>query len=395
MNPIIQRVVVGWAVALSLLTCKKKEAQKKEEITLEISGHVDEPEHKPLSTLIHLEHTVINEAKIQTEPVQRGKIATILTLSGEIVADPDRSAQITASLAGRIERIISLKEGKVVKRGEMLGMIRTPEAAKLGASFLTTSKKAAAARSNVERLEALNQMKLIPDQELITARAEAEALEADQHSAEEQLQTVGISPEKVGSLIPLFAPISGTIVARNAVLGQPVTPNESIATLVDLNEVWFVGRVFEKDLEKIRINAPAEIELNAYPRERFEGTIEYLEKRIDPSVRTIQARIRLTNRRDLLRIGLFGVAHVTLLEEGNRPRTLVIPRQAITDVGGSPVVFVQQPDGDFQLHSIVTGDEAAGKVEVISGLREGEMLVTNGVFLLKSAVLKGSMKEED
>ena len=94
-------------------------------------------------------------------------------------------------------------------------------------------------------------------------------------------------------------------------------------------------------------------------------------------------------------MGLFGNAYVALDEAAGREPTLVVPRSALTEVGRKQVVFVQHPDGDFELHEVELGRAATGKVEVVSGLREGERVVDQGVFTLKSAVLKSTFAEEE
>ena len=111
--------------------------------------------------------------------------------------------------------------------------------------------------------------------------------------------------------------------------------------------------------------------------------------------RTVTARIKITNRGDLLRIGLFGTARVSTGEASARPPVLVIPRSAIIDVGGKPVCFVRHADGDFELHEVVIGEASVGKVEIVSGLREGEEVVVEGAFTLKSMVLKSTLAEDD
>ncbi len=194
---------------------------------------------------------------------------------------------------------------------------------------------------------------------------------------------------------PLVAPLAGTVVHRNAVVGQPVSPDQTIATIVDLTEVWFLARVFEQNLAKIRVGAPAEVFLNAYPNERFAGTVDYLARQIDPTARTVTARIRLVNRSDMLRLGLFGTARVDTGEPGKGPAAIVISRTAVTDIGGKAIVFVRQADGDFDIHEVVVGNGALGRIEIVSGLREGEQVVNEGVFSLKSAVLKGSLEEDE
>jgi cobalt-zinc-cadmium efflux system membrane fusion protein len=169
-----------------------------------------------------------------------------------------------------------------------------------------------------------------------------------------------------------------------------------LAIIADLNEVWFLARVFEDNLEQVRIGAPAEVRLNAYPRETFDGKIEYLGKQIDPTARTVVARIRLENRSELLRLGLFGTARIaSSSSEARSEPTLVVPRSAVTEVGKQSVVFVRQTDGDFDVHEVTVGQSALGKVQILSGVREREQVVVDGVFTLKSALLKSTFGEDE
>ena len=105
--------------------------------------------------------------------------------------------------------------------------------------------------------------------------------------------------------------------------------------------------------------------------------------------------MRLTNRQDRLRIGLFGTARISAGEPRRAAPSLVIPRGAVTEIGGKTVVFVRQADDDFEVHEIVVGQGALGKVEVLSGLREGELVVEDGAFTLKSLVLKSTIAEDE
>jgi cobalt-zinc-cadmium efflux system membrane fusion protein len=143
----------------------------------------------------------------------------------------------------------------------------------------------------------------------------------------------------------------------------------------------------------VRLGAPAEVALNAFPERRFPGAVEYVSRQIDPVARTVTARIRLANVDDVLRIGLFGTAHVASGTEQPDP-VLVTARSAVVELSGKPVVFVRQPDGDFELHELVLGQSNLGRVHVLSGLREGEAVVVTGAFTLKSAVLRGTLAEE-
>jgi cobalt-zinc-cadmium efflux system membrane fusion protein len=327
--------------------------------------------------------------------VRREVLPSTLALPGEVAADPDKSARVSSPIPGRIESV-RFQEGDNVKQGALLATIAVPDLGKLRAEQASATARAAAARSNAERLRQLLEQRLTAEQTYRDALAQAEALELEARAAGQHLLALGLTQARANpSQLSLRAPLAGVVVSRNAVIGQPVVADEVLAEIIDLSEVWFLGRVFEKDLGRLKLHAPSEVELNAYPRERFEGVVEYIGQRVDSVARTVTARIRLKNRSDRLRVGLFGNAYVALDEAAQPEPTLVVPRGALTEVGHEQVVFVQHPDGDFELHEVVLGRAAAGKVEVVSGLREGERVVDQGVFTLKSAVLKSTFAEEE
>ena len=356
--------------------------------------HLDEPAHPELPKRVRLSKDVIAEAKIRTAAVARELLASTLSLPGEIAADPDKSARVSVVVAGRLTRV-NFKEGSVVKKDQVLATVRIPEVGKVRSAHSAAVAKAAAARANAERLQILADKGLSSAQEAVAAKAEAESIEAEARGLAEHLAALGLGAGSNGSELAVRAPVSGVVVSRNAVVGQPITIDETIASIADMGEVLFLGRVFEMDLGKLRTGASAEVQLNAYPKERFAGTIEYLGRQIDPVARTVTARIRLSNRDDMLRIGLFGTAQISTAEEQKKSPVLVVPRSALVDVAGNSVVFVRQADDDFELHEVVLGESALGKVEIVSGLREGELVVVDGAFTLKSAVLKSTLVEEE
>lgn len=387
----MSRVFVPLFVALTLTACPRKKSDDAGGSASEASSsHADEPGHEALPTHIRLDPSVVADAKIQTAPATREQLAATIDLPGEISSDPDKTASVSPLVGGRIETV-NFKEGQQVEKGDLLALVKVPELGKAKAAYTATEAKAVAARSNADRLQELADKRLASAQEVVAAKAEADALDAEARAADDQLRALGTGAVGGGSQLALRAPVSGIVISRDAIVGKPVTADEVIATIADLSEVWFLGRVFEKNLGQIRLGAPAEIVLNAYPNERFNGPIEYLGKQVDPTARTVVARIRITNRADFLRLGLFGVAHVDVGQpDAGAAATIVIARDSIAEIGGKTVVFVREPDGDFDVHEVVLGNSALGKVQVLSGLRDGEQVVTQGVFTLKSAVLKST-----
>jgi len=387
--------IVGLACLAGSSACSKTASEHSAEAGAKPaeSAHADEAEHPALPRRIRLTPEVVRDAHVQTIPVARGTLAETVALAGEIAADPDRAARISSPAAGRIERV-EFQEGKLVKKGDILATIRVPELGNLRSAYAAALAKAKAARSNAERLKDLLAQRLASEQSSIDANATADALEAEAKASGEQLKATGADALGSSPELVLRSPVSGVVMARDAVVGQPVSTAQVLGSIADLSQVWFLGRVFEKDLGRIRLGARADVVLNAYGREHFGGSIEYLGQQVDPIARTLTARIRLDNRDSLLRVGLFGNAQIATSELGNQAPALLVPDSAVTDLAGSPTVFVRQADGDFDVHPVVLGNTAAGQTEVLSGLRDGEVVVTDGVFTLKSAVLKSSLGEE-
>jgi len=344
---------------------------------------------------VRLEPEVVKDAGIEVAPAKKEVLATTVTLPGEIAADPDKSARVSSPVAGLIERV-AFKEGSDVKKGDVLVVLRVPDLGRIRGALAAAYAKGKAARANADRLKGLSESKLASEQSYLDAKGEAEAHEAEAQSLSNQLAAMGGSAgEGKPFLLAIRAPVAGVVVARDAVVGQPVTTEQILASIADLSEVWFLGRTFEKDLGTLREGSAAEVELNAFPKDRFLGTLEFIGKQIDPAARTITARVRIPLAKGAIRLGLFGSARVIVQDERAQTPVLAVPRSAVIEVAGKTVVFVRQPDGDFELHVVVLGEASVGKVQIVSGLREGEQVVVQGAFTLKSAVLKATMKDED
>lgn len=357
--------------------------------------HQDDAGHEPLPTQLRVDPAVVQSAGIRTQPVKRAALATTVALPGEIVSEPDKTARLSTATGGRLEQV-TFNEGSVVKKGDVMALIRVPDVGRLRGAFAATTARAKASRANAERLRALREQNLSAAQAVTDAEAEARALDAEAKAVADQLNAIGVNAETGGGyLVTLRAPISGVVVFREAVVGQPVNTDQVLATIVDLSEVWFIGRVFEKDLSRLKLGAPAEVAFNAFPDEHFLGVIDYVGQQIDPVARTLTARVRLKNETQRLRIGLFGTAHVEVEDGAPELEQLVVPRSAVTDVAGKRVVFVRAKDGDFVLHEVALGASALSLVQVLSGLSEGEEVVTEGVFTLKSLLLKSTLAHDE
>jgi cobalt-zinc-cadmium efflux system membrane fusion protein len=384
-------------LALGLGGCRKQAAPPEEHHQVEgassaESAH-DHGAHTDLPRRVRVSDEVLKDAGVQVIRVTKAALTETLSLPGEVSADPDRVARISTPSSGRLEQV-TFREGVPVKKGELLAVVRVPEIAKVRATRSATASRAQAMRANAQRLRALAKEGLGLDQDAVNAESEAAALEQESRSAAELLATLGAGATGAAS-ISLRAPLAGTVVSRDAVIGQPVTDEQTLGTIANLDEVWFLARVFEKDLSRLKAGVTAEVHLNAYPHEHFAGTVEYIGQQIDPIGRTVTARVRVKNKNELLRIGLFGVSQISLDGPAASEPKLVVPQASVTEIAGKSVVFVREAPNEFELHEVTLGRESLGRREILAGLRENEEVVSDGVFSLKSIVLKGSFAEDE
>ncbi|MBL9007231.1 MAG: efflux RND transporter periplasmic adaptor subunit [Myxococcales bacterium] len=394
-------ISMGFGLVL-LLGCTKKEPAVPEEKAAHGEHKEESGEHEELPRRVTLSPEVVKSSGIKTEQVKAQKLPATVDLTGEVAADPDQSVRIVARVGGRILDV-RFKEGQRVTAGTLLAVVESTDLARTQADYLSSQAKAQAAQKNAERVAALSQSGLAAGQEVLSAQAEARSLQAETQAAERTLRSAGLSGGQLGqgsARLEVRAPIGGVTLSRHGIVGQTVPAGHVFTDVVNLDRAYFVGRLFEKNLARVRVGEAAEIHLNAYPDAVFVGKVETIGKQIDPIARTVLARITISDHNELLKVGLFGNARVNAppgspSEEAAAKPRLVVPLGAVTEIAGKPSVFVRQPDGHFEVHPVTLGRSAGGLTEVLSGLRAGEEVVIDGAFTLKSVVLKGTFGEEE
>lgn len=390
------RALLILSMTAALSGCSHKAAAPKETNEATEGAHEGESgQHEKLPTRVRLTEKVIHDAGIKTIAVTVKSLPGTVDLTGEITADPDRSAYITARVPGRVAEV-RFNDGDRVHAGALLAVLESTDVTRTRAELRGAAARAQAAQQNARRLETLGQSGLSAGQEVATARAEAEALSADAAAAQRTLSLAGTQgDDPTIARLEIRAPIAGVILMRDAVRGQTVEAGHVLAKIADLEVAYFVGRLFEKNLARVRVGESAEVRLNAYPDEVFLGTVQRIGQQLDPAARTVVARIAIKNQEDRLKVGLFGKARVSTPEARDQKPQLVVPLGAVVRILEQEAVFVRQADGHFDVHPVKLGRSADGQVEILSGLRDGEQVVAHGTFTLKSMVLKGTFGEEE
>jgi cobalt-zinc-cadmium efflux system membrane fusion protein len=357
----------------------------------------DASAHIELPNKVRLLERVVREANIQTTPVTTRSLPMTIDLTGEVAFNPDRAAMVSARAPGRVAEVRFL-EGDRVKRGAILAVIESPDLARARAAHIASTSRARTTRQNADRQAALARKGLASGQEVASAETDARAAESEAAAARQILSVFGsgaLEQSDAGARLTIYSPIDGYVLQRNAIQGQTVSADALLSTIADFDDAYFLARLFEKDLAYATVGATADVRLNAYPQVVFTGKLQSVGRQIETTTRTVVARIAIRNQDDLLKAGLFGTARISAGDANDQQKSLVIPLSAVTHVGGKDVVFVHEGNGDFFLHAVTLGRSAEGNIQVLSGLGPNEMVVSEGVFVLKSAALKSTFGEDD
>jgi Cu(I)/Ag(I) efflux system membrane fusion protein len=213
----------------------------------------------------------------------------------------------------------------------------------------------------------------------LDARRRLELLGISEREVEEIVRT-----GKAAEAIAIRSPVEGYVVGKNAVAGLAISPGTVLFEIADLSTVWVTAEIYELDLSRVRVGQPARLELAAYPGLIHTGKVQFIYPTLDAATRTLRVRIEFKNRFDRngprLRPGMYGTVYLDL------PGTtgLVVPAEALVDTGEAHYLFVAHPGGHFEPRPVTVGARLRDRVEVLSGVSEGEIVVTTGNFLIDS-----------
>lgn len=333
------------------------------------------------------------QAGVRVQAIEPSTVNTPLALTGTVSANQDRIAKVVPRLPGRITSApVSL--GAQVRAGQTLAVIESFELGEARSALLQARSEAAVADAALKRAEQLSGEDIIPRKDLLRARADAQRTNASLRAAADKLQMLGVSPAvaqgRADPVYPLTAPFAGTVIEKQATAGTLVD-KEPLFTVADLTTVWVIADVFERDLGKLSVGHRAQVTVAAYPGEVFAGRLAYLSDTVDATTKTVKAHIELPNPGRRLKPGMFATAS---LQTSSTQRVLAVPSAAVTLMNGRPAVFVDSGKG-FVPRQVETGPEQGGSVVVREGLAPGERLAVEGVYALKSRLLKSQLGTND
>jgi cobalt-zinc-cadmium efflux system membrane fusion protein len=199
------------------------------------------------------------------------------------------------------------------------------------------------------------------------------------------------TPELLGKPLELKAPLGGIVTERQATVGELAGKDTPIYTISDPADLWVVAEVKERDIAAIHLGAEATFSVLAYPNESFRGEVVRIGNRVESASRTLDVRIATRNDDRRLKPGMFADVEIATTAVKD---ALIIPDQALQSDEEGQMVFVARDGRNFDKRAVKVGLEQHGRVQVRVGLQEGEKVVTDGSFILKSELLKGELGEE-
>lgn len=307
---------------------------------------------------------------VETGTAEYSDASHTIRAAAKVALDETRIAKVQSKIEGWIDQVAVDFTGKLVKKGQPLLTIYSPEALATQQEYLLALKAQQTMHDNP-----VHEMATSAGNLLESARRRLELWDI----SDEQLDGIRKTGKPLKNLT-LYSPIGGFVVERNAYPQQRVTPETVLYTVADLSTVWVIADVFEHEAANVHLGQGATLTLGYLPGRTFSGHVSYILPQVDPATRTLKLRIQFDNPSYVLKPEMYGEVE---LHSGGR-RTLTVPQQAILDSGTRQTVYVDRGNGIFEPREVRAGERMDGRVEILNGLAAGERIVTSGSFLLDS-----------
>jgi cobalt-zinc-cadmium efflux system membrane fusion protein len=327
---------------------------------------------------------------VRVQPVSMQVVPEVVMAPGEVVIDLKHMAKITSRIEGQIERLYA-QLGDRVKQNQPLAAIGSLQLDQLIEEYLVAKAQADVAENSFRRTEKLRADDIVPERKLVEDRGRHQESAVRFVHIREKLLRMGLTPMEFTKLeqgqhheahrYTLTAPLSGTVVMQKAVRGLGVAPGDDLFEIVDTSRVWVFANLPIEQARRFRQGDRGRI----LPKggEVTTAPLTYIAPVVDETTRTVRMRFEVVNKRAYLKPGEFVDVELSL---ASFP-TLAVPTEAVTMVDNQRGVFVQKESG-YVFTQIKTGREGNGWSEVRKGLAENDRVAVQGVFDLKTVLLK-------
>ncbi len=369
------------ALLLILGACQKSESpQQLDALKAEL--------HEPNVVVLDQEQRL--RLDLAVHHVQCEKLRYAVKVPADVFASPNHEAFVGVSVAGRIQKIF-VNENDKVKQGMALAVLESAAIASLVAELWESATAFRLADADYKRKRIIASENILSEKVLLESETARKLAETRLYAAEAKCIGVGFSkqdlerlkarPDSAVSAILIRAPISGTVAKRFVTLGEYVEPSKTLFHVVNLDEVMLVGSVFEPEFGKVHVGQAVEVYVGAFHSERFVGKVHSVGAVVNETTHALPVRVMLKNPEHKLKPSMHAELLITI--EREQPE-LLVPSSAIGIDGEEKFVFVQKNDTLFEARTVKVAEETKDLAVIAEGVREGEQVVTRGVFFLKS-----------
>jgi cobalt-zinc-cadmium efflux system membrane fusion protein len=239
-------------------------------------------------------------------------------------------------------------------------------------------------QKEMARSQDLIDHKAISEREFQQAQGDAEQAQAEVEAAREQIQVFGMDPDHASTQLLVKAPRSGVVLDVGAAPGefsQALSAATPMCTVADISTIWAIGDIYEKDLSAAKSGAAAQVTLNAYPGQAWEGRVGVVSDAVDPTTRTLHVRVILPNADARIKPAMFGTIRILR----SSTQGILVPTSAVIREGNEAYIFVGKGNGRFERRNVKLGRTLDGSLEILSGVTVGDTIVSDGALLLRAA----------
>jgi RND family efflux transporter MFP subunit len=334
------------------------------------SGEMEKSPGVPGQGIVEIDPAKQQLIGIVTTAAIRRPLHQVIRAVGIVTVDESRLSDIPSKVEGWVEKLYADQTGKLVTKGQPLLAIYSPD-------LVSTQQ---------EYLLALRSQKRLADSPFPEVKKSGDAL---LEATRQRLRLWDISErdiqrlEKTGEArktLTLYSPASGYVMEKTAVAGMKVTPEMTLFRLADLSRIWVEADIYEFEAPLLKVGDKAQLTAASLPGRVLQGKINYLYPTVGEMTRTLKARLEFSNPKLELKPGMY----VNVEISSPAAEALAIPEAAVIDTGTRKVVFVKQGEGTFIPREVTVGTRAEGYYPILSGLQEGELVVSSATFLLDS-----------
>ncbi len=327
-------------------------------------NHAEHEGHDGMESRVMLTKEEIIKANILVDTVRIKNISEQNTLTGTVVFNEKQVTIISSRVNGRLERVYIRNTGEYISKGKLLYDIYSDELLSDENDYLLALELLKNAKSQKEAAKQLAEgarKKLL--QWTIT---------------EEQIQELERS-NKPSATFSFFNNADGYITELYAREGEYVETGTPLLKFTDLSTVWAEAQVYSDEIKFLKQNPKLSVEFEIYPGELFNGEIVFDNPSLESNQKISLVRVKIYNEEGKIKPGMMAYIHL----KRNEKRTLVVPKSALL-VEKMITVWIQTSEGVFESRIVTTGIENKAEVEIVSGLKEGDLVVISGAYLLKS-----------